>query len=70
MDFKKLRWEDPGLIELTNSRRRADGQPICESVGHSAGNCNPNGASAAECFTMGYSAFGYCGEGTGGPGPT
>ena len=60
-----LKWEDPCLIELTNSSRRANGIASCKAVGQSAVNCSPNGASAGECWAMGYSAAGYCDAGPG-----
>ena len=53
MENKKLKWEDPSLIEFTNPKAIGNGIP---------GNCNPTGGGAAECFT-GYAAVAYCGPG-------
>ena len=54
---ERLKWEDPGMIELSRARRRARGN--CES-GSGDSFCLPGYSATGNCGTLGNSAGVVC----------
>lgn len=50
----KIKWQDPGLIDLIRTRRMACGSFVCDTTGSGDALCIPSGSGAFDECTEGH----------------